>query len=104
MEQAEELRGCLLEIPPEKRVRLARDSFWISDIIDMDVFLINGHYLGKIKEVIRTGSNDVYAVETDKTGFKDILIPGVKDVVKEIDVKNNRMVIEPMPGLLPEED
>ena len=55
-------------------------------------------YLGKIEDVFPTGSNDVYVVK-DNLG-KQILIPAIADVVKEVDLKNKKMTINLIPGLI----
>jgi 16S rRNA processing protein RimM len=47
--------------------------------------------------VLQTGSNDVYVV---KTSGDDILVPALKDVVKEIDIKNKKIVVELPEGLI----
>lgn len=106
LEQAETLQGCLLSVTSEERAGLPENTFWVDEVIGMDVYLISGILVGKIKEIIRTGSNDVYVIEptTDKTKRRhEILIPAIKDVVKKIDLEKKQMIIEPLPGLLPEE-
>ena len=51
-----------------------------------------GAELGVVENVLRTGSNDVYQAR-GKDG-KELLIPALKAVVKEIDVKGGRMTVE----------
>jgi len=46
-----------------------------------------------------TGSNDVYIIE-GKTAGREILIPAIKDVIKQVDLIRKLMYIEPMKGLL----
>lgn len=65
----------------------------------MDVYTTEGVYLGRVKEILYTRANDVYVVLGH---FGEVLIPAIRDVVREIDVEANRMVIWPMPGLLDE--
>ncbi len=54
--------------------------------------------MGKIIDIMITGSNDVYIVKT--AGGKQVLIPAIRDVIKEIDLARHIMHIDPMPGLL----
>lgn len=60
--------------------------------------MTNGSYLGSIKEILSPGANDVWVVEREKG--KDVLIPYIEEVVKEVDVSAEKVVIEPMEGLL----
>lgn len=93
---AEHLKNDFLLIKEEDAVVLPEDTFFIHDIIGLEAYLNNGSYLGKVKEVIETGSNDVYVINGE-AGEK--LIPALKDVVS-IDLKNKKIIVNDMPGLL----
>jgi len=80
------------ELPPP-----AEGEFYYRDAIGCEVFLTDGRRLGAIEEVIATGANDVFVVRDDG---KEVLVPVIADVVKEIDVAGRRVVIEAVPGLL----
>lgn len=101
MKTAEELKGGLLEITRSELTALPQDSFYIFDIIDLDVYDAVGRHLGKIAEVLQTGANDVYLIET---GGKPLLIPALKQVVKEVDLTGRRMTVELPKGLTDDED
>ncbi len=96
--QAESLKGEFLQIPLESAEQLPKDTFWQHDIIGLSVFDISGNFLGKVESILRTGSNDVYEIESPQG--KKILIPAIKEVVKEINLSESKIVIEPLPGLL----
>ncbi len=64
----------------------------------MQVFTLNGRLLGNIDDIIVTGSNDVYVIKTP--AGKQILIPAIKDVVKQVDLSRQMMYIDPIAGLL----
>jgi len=98
-EAAEALRGRLVLIEREEAVPLPPGEFYEHEILDMDVYTTEGVYLGRVKEILYTRANDVYVVLGP---FGEVLIPAIRDVVREIDVEANRMVIWPMPGLLDE--
>lgn len=97
--EAEKLRGHLLEIPIEEAEPLPKNSYWFHQIIELEVVTTEGRLLGRVVEILRTGANDVYVVKPPGRG-KEILIPAIKEVVEEIDLKAGRMVIEVIPGLL----
>ncbi|MDO8885364.1 ribosome maturation factor RimM [Candidatus Oleimmundimicrobium sp.] len=94
---AEKLKGLLLQVLEENACSLPKGTYWQHEIIGLKVITLNKKFIGYITEIIKTGSNDVYVV---KFKGKEKFIPAIKDVVKEIDLKNKRMVIEPLEGLL----
>ncbi len=80
------------DLPPP-----AENEFYYRDIIGCEVFLTDGTRLGVIEDILATGANDVFVVRGDG---KEVLVPVIEDVVKEIDVEGKRVVIEAIPGLL----
>jgi 16S rRNA processing protein RimM len=97
MEAAERLRGGYLQVPIDDRMPLPEDTYYIDDLIGLDVFTDTGKYLGQIEEVILNPANDIYRVG-------EILIPAVSEFVRDIDLVARRVTIRPIPGLLPEEE
>jgi 16S rRNA processing protein RimM len=97
---AETLRDKDVVIRPEDAVVLPTGQFYWHQVIGLEVEDANSHaVLGRVNEILETGANDVYVVKTP--GGREILVPAIKDVVKEIDLKRARMVIEPLPGMIP---
>ena len=97
VEDAEKLRGQDLTIPRSELSRLPEGQYYPFQIIGLKVVTTEGELLGHITEIMTTGSNDVYIVE-GKRG--EILIPAIEDVVKSIDLKKGKVVIEAIKGLL----
>ena len=60
----------------------------------------SGRKLGKIKDVIETGANDVYVVEMENK--KELLIPAIKQCILKVDVEAGQMVVHLLEGLLEE--
>lgn len=98
IEEAEKYRNFYLKTEKESQEDLGEDTYYIVDLIGLDVYSDKNEYLGKIEDVFPTGSNDVYVVK-DNLG-KQILIPAIADVVKEVDLKNKKMIINLIPGLI----
>lgn len=98
IEEAEKYRNFYLKTEKESQEDLGEDTYYIVDLIGLDVYSDKNEYLGKIEDVFPTGSNDVYVVK-DNLG-KQILIPAIVDVVKEVDLKNKKMTINLIPGLI----
>jgi 16S rRNA processing protein RimM len=96
---AESLRFQDVEVPTEQAVRLPRGQFYWHQVIGLQVELAATHEpLGTVSDILETGANDVYIVKSPKG---ELLIPAIKEVVKRIDPEAGRMLIEPLPGMLP---
>ena len=95
---AEPLRNLDLQIPLDKLANLPPDFYYQHDILGLHVLTMDGHDLGNIVDIIVTGSNDVYAIKI-KNG-QQVLIPAIKDVIKQVDLIRHTMYIDPLPGLL----
>jgi 16S rRNA processing protein RimM len=93
---AEALRGALLEVPESELADLHEDEYYRFEIVGLDVFDGAGRALGKIERIIDTGANDVYAVVNDEG---ELLLPAIDSVVREVDVEGGRMVVELLEGL-----
>lgn len=102
MNSAELLKGCFVEIPRELAIKLPKGSYFIADLVGCRVLDEREKDLGRVEDVIETGSNDVYVVRTASN--KQILIPAIKEVVLEVDVENKRIRIKQKEGLIDDED
>ena len=98
IEEAEKYRNFYLKIAKKSQEELGEDTYYIVDLIGINVYSENDEYLGTIEDVFPTGSNDVYVVK-DNLG-KQILVPAIAEVVKEVELKNKKMVIKIIPGLI----
>jgi 16S rRNA processing protein RimM len=94
--QAEALRGLLLEIPEAEISPLAEGQYYQFQIVGIDVVDAQGNALGRIEEVLQTGANDVYVVRNDEG---ELLVPAIDSVVRHVDIEAGRMVVEPPAGL-----
>ncbi len=98
IEEAEKLKGLYMKIDRANAVKLPKDSFFISDILGMSVYDENNMLLGKLVDVIQTGSNDVYIVKSEEG--KEILIPALKSVVREVLIDEGKISVILPKGLL----
>lgn len=101
IDDAEKLKGLFLKINRENAVRLPEHCYFICDLIGCEVFEENGSRLGELKNVIGTGSNDVYIVKDEKG--KEILIPALKSVVELICIEDKKIVVSLPKGLIDDE-
>lgn len=88
---AEALRGAYILIPRAQAIALPEGHYFIDDIVGLEVVTVDGEDLGRVREVLRTKANDVYA--TDRA-----MIPATREVIRGIDLRAGRIVVE-----LPEE-
>ncbi len=98
IEEAENLRNLYIQIPRENAIKLEEGSYYIADLIGINVFTEEGENIGKIEDIYNTGSNDIYVVK-DNLG-KQILLPAIKDVIKEIDLEKEKMIVHLINGLI----
>ena len=96
-EAANKLRGFYIKVDRKSAVKLPKDTYFICDLIDLEVYDEKGLLIGTVKDVLQTGSNDVYVIESSG---KDILIPALKDIVKKIDLENKKILVEMPEGLI----
>jgi 16S rRNA processing protein RimM len=98
---AEAFRNKDVEVATEQAVRLPKGQFYWHQVIGLVVEDATTHEeLGTVTDILETGANDVYVVRNASTA-REILIPAIKDVVKLIDPTTGKMLIEPLPGMLP---
>jgi len=99
MSEAEKLKDAMVIIDRKDAIKLPEDSFFIDDIVGCEVFDEKRGFLGKVHDIIQTGSNDVYIVQgTDN--YKEVLVPALKAVVKNIDIESKRIDVTLPEGLL----
>lgn len=91
-------KEALLKIKEEQLTELPKGEYYHHEIVDCDMYTVEGEKLGTITEVLVPGANDVFVVK-QSTG-KELLIPFIKDVVKEINIEDKKVVIKVMEGLL----
>ncbi|MCH1623806.1 ribosome maturation factor RimM [Fredinandcohnia quinoae] len=94
----EPLKGALLKVPESQLTELGEDEFYFHEIIGCQVISESGEEIGVIKEILTPGANDVWVVKG--TRAKEILIPYIDDIVKEINIKEKKIKIHLMEGLL----
>ncbi len=96
--EVEKYKGARLYVTRENALELGEDEYYFADLAGLRVETQEGQVLGTVKDILQTGANDVYVIDREKQ--KDLLIPAIKDCVKQIDLEAGRMVICLLPGLL----
>ncbi len=97
-EEAELLRNYYLKVKREDEPELEEGTYYIVDLIGLDVYSDDGKLLGKLDDIFNTGSNDIYVVK-DELG-KQILFPAISDVVKDINLEEKKIIVHILNGLI----
>lgn len=100
-DQAEELRGRYLRVPGSDLAKLDEGEYYLFQLVGLTAVTEEGRELGRVKEVLQTGANDVYVVDTPRG---ELLLPAIQDVVKDVELAAGRLVVHLLPGLMPGED
>ena len=98
VEQAETLRNSYLTVSRDSVEKLEEGRYYIVDLLGLEVYTDEQILLGTLEDIFNTGSNDIYVVK-DKQG-KQILLPAIQDVIKQIDIENKKIIVHLLPGLI----
>lgn len=98
VEQAEMLRNSYLTVSRDSVEELEEGRYYIVDLLGLEVYTDEQILLGTLEDIFNTGSNDIYVVK-DKQG-KQILLPAIQDVIKQIDIENKKIIVHLLPGLI----
>ena len=97
-EDANLLRQSYLLVDRENEEPLEEGVYYIVDLLGLEVYTDDNKLLGTVQNIFNTGSNDIYDVK-DELG-KRILLPGIPDVIKEVDLENKKIIVHLIPGLI----
>ena len=98
IEQAETLKNSYLEIDREDAIPLEEGTYFIADLLESEVYSEEGDKLGILEDIYNTGSNDIYVVKNELG--KTILLPGIPEVIKEVDIENQKIIVHLLKGLV----
>ena len=98
-DEAERYRGAEILIRKDILSRQDGDEYFWYELIGVRVYLDTGRYIGTIRHILPTGGHDIYVIGGEGGG-EEFLIPAIHEVVKAIDLKERRMIIRLLEGLL----
>jgi 16S rRNA processing protein RimM len=98
MNMAESLKGLYLKIDRKDAKKLPKDTYFIADLLGLDVYSDKDEYLGKVDDIYSTGANDIYVIKNEEG--KQILLPGIPEVLKTIDLENEKIIVHILKGLI----
>ena len=95
---AEKYKGCYIKIKREKARKLPEGTYFIADLIGMDVYDDKGNLLGKVDDIYNNKSHDIYVVKNDLG--KQVLLPSTKEVIQSVDIDNGKIIVHLIDGLI----
>lgn len=98
VEMANTYRNAILEIDRKDAIPLKKGQYFIADLLESEVYSDEGEKLGILDDIYNTGSNDIYVVKNELG--KSILLPGIQDVIKEVDIENKKIIVHLLKGLV----
>ena len=101
--EVEKFKGLDLRVRAEDQQQLDTDEYYYHDIIGIEIIDHNtNETIGKVKEILSPGANDVWVIK--RPGKKDVLLPFIKSVVLDVDIKNHKAIVDIPDGLIDDED
>lgn len=95
---AEVYKNCSIKIDRKDAVKLPENSYFIIDLIGLNVYTDDNENLGNIVDVYSTKANDIYVVKNEIG--KQILLPAISKVIKNVDINNKKMIVHLIDGLI----
>lgn len=97
MDDAYKYKNFSLKVTRENAVKCEEDEYFIADLYDLKVYSEENEYIGLVTEVYQTGANDVYEIKREDEST--VLIPAIKECIKDVDIKGGKITIHVMEGL-----
>ena len=94
---ARQLLGTYLYVPELEAVPLPKGEYFVHQIVGLRVITEDGMDLGTVQDVLSTGSNDVYVVRGPRG---EVLLPAIREVIREIDLPSGTLRVRLLPGLV----
>ncbi|MBC8588809.1 ribosome maturation factor RimM [Paratissierella segnis] len=88
----------IIYVDDANRVILPENHYFIYDLVGCHVYDMKDNYIGKVVEVLKGASNDVYVVKDES--HEEHLIPAVKEFVKNVNIDKKTIYIDPIEGMI----
>lgn len=98
IEEAEFLKNAYLKVNRKDEPELEEGTYYIVDLLGLDVYSDEGNLLGKLDDIFNNGSTDIYVVKNELG--KQLLLPAISDVIKEINLEEEKIVVHILKGLI----
>lgn len=96
-EAARFLAQAELWVPDEQSIALSEGTYFIHDLVGLNVFDTEETFLGNLSEVWQGAGNDIYVITRGK---REVLIPAVSDFILNIDLNEKKMTVQLIEGMI----
>ena len=97
IDDVQKFRQKELLVTRDQAVPLEENEYFIADLIGLSAVSDTGEDLGEVADVLQSAANDVYVIR--KSGAEDLLVPAIRECVKQVDIQNGRITLHLLPGL-----
>lgn len=97
--QAEQHRGEYIFVDESDSPGPAPGSFYVHDIVGLEVLREDGTYVGTVREVQKSPAHDIWIVAR---GEREFMIPAVRAFIRSVELERRRVIIRPIEGLIDE--
>jgi len=97
IDEAEKLKNYQVLIDESEKYLLPEDNYYVTDLIDCEVYLESGKYLGNLIDVVDTLGADIFLVKGQE---KEYMLPASREMILEIDLENKKIIVDPISGIL----
>ena len=94
----ERYNRCALLVERQDAVPLEDGEYFVADMLGMKVQTEDGELFGTLADVMETGANDVYVIDSPAHG--EVLVPAIRECIQNIDIEQGMMTIHLMEGLI----
>ena len=96
------IRSCryFKNVDREHAIPLEEGEYYLADVLGSMVTDEEGNVLGTLSDYMETAAQLIYKIKTEKG--KEFLVPAVDEFIREVNVEEKRMVIRPIPGMIPD--
>jgi 16S rRNA processing protein RimM len=100
--RAEALRGLRLYLPRSALPQTEAEEYYHADLIGLEAVLGDGTPVGQVRAIHDFGAGDT--LELARLGAPPLMVPFTRAVVPSVDLAAGRLVLDPPPGLLDENE
>lgn len=98
-DQAAALKGQLVQVPEQAAWPLPPGQYYWHQVIGLEAHATSGETLGRVAQILETGSNHVYVVHGPRGEW---LLPATREVIRQVDLEQGLLMVELLPGMEPD--
>lgn len=96
--QVEKFKGRYILIDETQRRELPEGTYYIADIIGLDVYTVDNEFLGKVVDILQTGPSEIYVIKNGNSA--PIMIPAVEQFMPYISIEEGKIIVNPIEGMI----